>query len=244
MFFGNFANIDRRTILMIFGACIIISLLLSGEFAAVLLTLPGVVIAMTFHEFAHAWMANKLGDTTPKAQGRLNLNPVSHIDPFGFLLLLFAHIGWGRPVEINPNNFTSNKSRETCELLVAIAGPIMNFILAFVFMIIYYAVWLYLNISAKWFILTLTIIEYAIYVNIGLGVFNLIPIPPLDGSKIFNRFLPYSAKEWIERNMQIIYIVFLVLWITGLLARLVAPVITLVFKGLNIVVAKIFSWFV
>ena len=188
MFFGNFANIDRRTILMIFGACIIISLLLSGEFAAVLLTLPGVVIAMTFHEFAHAWMANKLGDTTPKAQGRLNLNPVSHIDPFGFLLLLFAHIGWGRPVEINPNNFTSNKSRETCELLVAIAGPIMNFILAFVFMIIYYAVWLYLNISAKWFILTLTIIEYAIYVNIGLGVFNLIPIPPLDGSKIFNRF--------------------------------------------------------
>ena len=118
MFFGN---IDRRTVGMVLLACIVISLLLSGEFGALLLTIPGVIIAMTFHEYAHAWMADRLGDTTPRAQGRLTLNPVSHIDPVGIILLLFAHIGWGKPVEINPNNFTSNKSRATCELLVALA---------------------------------------------------------------------------------------------------------------------------
>jgi hypothetical protein len=124
MFFGN---IDRRTVGLILVACIIISLFLSGEFGTLLLTIPGVIIAMTFHEFAHAWMADKLGDTTPRAQGRLNLNPASHIDPVGIVLLLFAHIGWGRPVEINPNNFTSNKSRQTCELLVALARTCYEF---------------------------------------------------------------------------------------------------------------------
>ena len=144
MFFGGLGNIDRRTILIVLAVCAAISIIASGEIVIILYTLPGVIIAMTFHEFAHAWMADKLGDTTPRAQGRLNLNPASHIDPFGIILLLFAHIGWGKPVQINPNNFTSNKSRETCELLVALAGPLMNFILAFVFMIIYYAI-LYTN---------------------------------------------------------------------------------------------------
>ena len=86
---------------------------------------------MTFHEYAHALMATKLGDTTPRAQGRLTLNPVAHIDPVGIILLLFAHIGWGRPVEINPNGFTSNKSRATCELLVALARTCYEFYYSF-----------------------------------------------------------------------------------------------------------------
>jgi Zn-dependent protease len=189
-------------------------------------------------------MADKLGDTTPRAQGRLNLNPASHIDPVGIVLLLFAHIGWGRPVEINPNNFTSNKSRQTCELLVALAGPVMNFILAFVFMIIYYALWYFVDLPAKWFAIILSIVWYIVIINIGLGVFNLVPIPPLDGSKIFRRFLPYNANAWIDRNMRIIYIVFLVLWVTGLLSIIVSPVINLVANGLQIVVAKIFSIFI
>lgn len=238
MFYGN---VDRRTIGLILAACIIISLLLSGEFGALLLTLPGVIVAMTFHEYAHAWMADKLGDTTPRAQGRLNLNPVTHIDPVGLVLLLFAHIGWGRPVEINPNNFTSNKSRQTCELLVSLAGPVMNFILAFVFMIIYYALWYFVDRTWSWFKIVLIIINYAISVNIGLGVFNLIPIPPLDGSKVFRRFLSYNANAWIDRNMQIIYIVFMVLWITGLLTLFVSPVINFISGGMEAVVAKVFS---
>lgn len=199
---------------------------------------------MTFHEFAHAWVATKLGDTTPRAQGRVTLNPVAHIDPVGIVLLLFAHIGWGRPVEINTNNFTSNKSRATCELLVALAGPLMNFILAFVLIFVYYALITFVSITWKWFGIVLTIVSYAIIVNIGLGVFNLIPIPPLDGSKIFRRFLPYKANEWIDRNMQIIYIIFLILWVTDVLSIVVTPVIDIITKGLLWFAAKIFGIFV
>jgi len=241
MFFGG---IDRRTVGLILAACIIFSLLASGEFASLLLTIPGVIIAMTFHEFAHAWMADKLGDTTPRAQGRLTLNPASHIDPVGIILLLFAHIGWGRPVEINTNSLTSNKSIRTCEMLISLAGPVMNFLLAFVFMIIYYALWHFVNFTWEWFTIVLLIIWNAIIVNIGLGVFNLIPIPPLDGSKVFRRFLPYNANEWIDRNMAIIQIVFLVLWVTGALSYISAPVIGGVVKGLDFIVGKIFGLFI
>lgn len=238
MFFGN--GIDRKTIYTILGVCIVFSLLMTGEFKAILIALPGVIIAMTFHEFAHAWVADKLGDTTPRSQGRLTLNPASHIDPVGIILLLFANIGWGKPVEINPRNFNSNKSIETCEALVSLAGPVMNFILAFIFMIVYYALYIYTDVSY----LVLAIVSAAISVNIGLGVFNLIPIPPLDGSKIFRKILPYKAKEWLDSKTQIIYIIFLVLWITGVLSYIVAPVIHVVSQGLEFVVAKIFSLFV
>jgi len=241
MYFGN---VDRRTILLILVGCVIFSLLASGQFAALLLTLPGVIIAMTFHEFAHAWMAAKLGDTTPRAQGRLTLNPVAHIDPVGIILLLFAHIGWGRPVEINPNNFTSNKSKGTCEMLVALAGPIMNFILAFLLIFVYYALLTYVSVTWEWFAIVVEIVGYAIIVNIGLGVFNLIPIPPLDGSKVFRRFMPYRVNEWIDRNMQWIYIIFMILWITDILSYLVAPVINFILKWLLILAAKIFALFI
>ena len=100
---------DRRVINTVFAILIIWSLLSmsSAQKLNLLLTLPAVIIAITFHEFAHANAAVKLGDTTPKNQGRLTLNPVSHIDPFGFFLLLFANIGWGRPVQVNPSNYTS-----------------------------------------------------------------------------------------------------------------------------------------
>ena len=237
-------NIDRRTIGLILVGCVVLSLLASGEFSAMLLTLPGVIIAMTFHEFAHAWMATKLGDTTPRAQGRLTLNPVAHIDPVGIVLLLFAHIGWGRPVEINPNNFTSNKSRGTCEMLVALAGPVMNFILAFILIFVYYALLTYVSVTWKWFFIVLEIVSYAIIVNIGLGVFNLIPIPPLDGSKVFRRFMPYRVNEWIDRNMQWIYIVFMILWITDILSWIVTPVINFILKWLLVLAAKIFALFI
>ncbi len=199
---------------------------------------------MTFHEFAHAWMATKLGDTTPRAQGRLTLNPIKHIDPVGIIMLLFVHIGWGRPVEINPNNFTSNKSRGTCEALVALAGPVMNFILAFILILVYYAFLTYARMTIKWYAIIATIIEYAVAVNIGLGVFNLIPIPPLDGSKIFRRFLPYKANEWLDRNIQIIYIIFMILWITNVLSIIVSPVINVVMEGLYTLAAKIFMLFI
>ena len=233
-------GLDRRKLLTILGICLVFGLLMTGEFQIILLTLPGVIIAMTFHEFAHAWVADKLGDTTPRAQGRLTLNPLSHIDPFGLILLLFANIGWGKPVQINPRNFNSNKSIETCEALVSLAGPLINLILAFIFMIIYYALFWFTECSE----IILLIVFYTITVNIGLGVFNLLPIPPLDGSKIFAKFLPYNAKAWIDRNMQYIYILFLILWITNVLSWIVSPVITVIFDGMNWLVSRIFMIFI
>lgn len=233
-------GLDRRKLLTILGICLVFGLLMTGEFQIILLTLPGVIIAMTFHEFAHAWVADKLGDTTPRAQGRLTLNPLSHIDPFGIILLLFANIGWGKPVQINPRNFNSNKSMETCEALVSLAGPLINLILAFIFMIIYYALFWFTECSE----IILLIVFYTITVNIGLGVFNLLPIPPLDGSKIFAKFLPYNAKAWIDRNMQYIYILFLILWITNVLSWIVSPVITVIFDGMNWLVSRIFMIFI
>ena len=233
-------GLDRRKLLTILGICLVFGLLMTGEFQIILLTLPGVIIAMTFHEFAHAWVADKLGDTTPRAQGRLTLNPLSHIDPFGIILLLFANIGWGKPVQINPRNFNSNKSMETCESLVSLAGPLINLILAFIFMIIYYALFWFTECSE----IILLIVFYTITVNIGLGVFNLLPIPPLDGSKIFAKFLPYNAKAWIDRNMQYIYILFLILWITNVLSWIVSPVITVIFDGMNWLVSRIFMIFI
>ena len=135
-------NIDKKTLYVILGILILISLarFTSDSLIALLLTLPGVIIAITFHEFAHAFAADRLGDTTPRSQGRLNLNPLSHIDPVGFVLLIFAHFGWGKPVQINPNNFTRNVSLETGEAIVAIAGPAMNLILSILFTIIYYII--------------------------------------------------------------------------------------------------------
>ena len=98
---------DRRFLYILLGAMLLSSLMSYSrvELMALLLTLPAVIIAITFHEFAHAYAADKLGDDTPRMQGRLNLNPMSHIDPIGFMLLMFAGFGWGKPVQINPRNF-------------------------------------------------------------------------------------------------------------------------------------------
>lgn len=236
MFFGN--GIDRRTLYIILAVLVVISLATAGTgfWIKILLTIPAVVIAMTFHEFAHAWTADHFGDTTPKAQGRLTLNPTAHIDPFGFVLLLFAGVGWGRPVMINSNNFTSNKSRATCEAWVSLAGPLMNFILAIVFTIIYYLLG---NLASATSIIgiIMSLVLYTIYINIGLGVFNLIPLPPLDGEKIFRNILPYSAMEWLDRNSNTLQLIFMVLWITGLLGYIVSPVVgfisNLLFRGIG-----------
>lgn len=237
-----FNGIDKKTIYTILGFLVVYTLIATGEFQAMMLTLPGVILAMTFHEFAHAWMADRLGDKTPRAQGRLSLNPANHIDPVGLILLLFVHIGWGKPVQINPNNFNSNKSRTTCEALVSLAGPLMNFILAFILLIIIYACEFVFKITLP--TVLFLILFYAVVVNVGLGVFNLIPIPPLDGSKIFRKILPGSVNRWLDINMQYIYLVFMLLWITGMLSIVVSPVINAIYNGMNYAVAAIFNLFI
>lgn len=205
-----------------------------GALLALVLSIPGVLIAITFHEFAHAWMADKLGDDTPRRQGRLNLNPLSHMDPVGIAMLLFAGFGWGKPVEINQNNFNRTVSLRKGNALVSLAGPVMNFILAIIFSIIY-AVFL---VVGKTFLLTTageivsSIILSIISMNVGLGVFNLIPLPPLDGSKILTAILPTNARNWMENHEQLLYIVFVIIWITPIATMLIRPVINLINTGL------------
>jgi Zn-dependent protease len=244
-------NVDKKTIYIILAIVVLISMVNylrnPGELLALLLTLPGVIVAITFHEFAHAWMADKLGDDTPRNQGRLNLNPLSHIDPFGFIMLVFAHFGWGKPVEINPRNFNRDKSMSAQEAMVAVAGPVMNLIIAIVLSIVLYAlgvfcpVFLITNSSG---IILNVILQMAIVVNIGLGVFNLVPVPPLDGSKILMHFLPYNAKNWFLNNQQVFYMIFLVLWVTGVVSYIISPVIDVVYMGINIIIASVFGLFI
>lgn len=242
----NFA-FDKKTITIILIVILVLWLISAGTSGILnlLLTVPGVLIALTFHEFAHAWAANKLGDDTPKYQGRLNLNPLSHIDPVGFVFLIIAGFGWGKPVQIDPRNFNGKYSLSKAEAIVSAAGPIMNFILAFVFLILYYVLFVVTDavtgLSMQWQQILFAIITYTISINIGLGVFNLIPLPPLDGSKILTHFLPYKAKEWFYRNEQIFYIVFLLLFITRLSGVILTPIFNAVFNGMDWVVYNIFK---
>jgi len=167
-----FGQMDKGMLYVILGVLVLMSIgnLQNGGLEHILLILPGIIIAITFHEFAHAYAADKLGDTTPRNQGRLTLNPLTHLDPVGTIVLIFAHVGWGKPVQINPNNFTSNKSRQTCEAWVSLAGPLMNFFIAFIGTIIFVAVAKYVPDASNMTML-MYFMQITIVVNIGLRSF-------------------------------------------------------------------------
>ena len=168
----------------------------------IIIQLPILLIALTVHEFSHGYVAYMLGDDTAKRAGRLTLNPISHIDPFGLIMLFIARIGWAKPVPINPYNF-NNYKKDTA--LTAAAGPTANFILAILLSIIFNLIKkmnpdiMYRASSLTQFWLGMLL--YAILINLALGLFNLIPIPPMDGSKILGGFLSdeayyrYTARE-------------------------------------------------
>ena len=241
-------SFDRKFIYILLGALAVTSLInYSGmQLLSLLLTLPAVIIAITFHEYAHALAADKLGDDTPRMQGRLNLNPMNHIDPFGFMLLMFAGFGWGKPVQINPRNFNRNVRMDKGEAIVSIAGPVMNFILAIVSAIILGAIYMFAPTS---FLMNTVgnviyiLLQELVIINIGLGVFNLIPLPPLDGSKIFINFMPYNTRRWILEHSHIFYYIFLAIWITGLAGLIISPVINLIYDGLMGGILSIFRLF-
>lgn len=207
-----------------------------------LLSVPGLLIAITFHEYAHAFAADKLGDDTPRRQGRLSLNPLVHFDPFGMMLMLFAGFGWGKPVQINPNNFNRKVTIRSGNAIVSFAGPAMNFILAILFSVIYGLLLAFTDVlfTSSGQIIS-TIIEYTITMNVGLGVFNLIPLPPLDGSKILTAFLPTKARTWFINHQNILYIIFLVVWLTPISSMIIRPFIGLINSGLIKLIISIAS---
>jgi Zn-dependent protease len=150
------------------------------------------LVALTIHEFAHGYVAYRLGDDTAKSYGRLTLNPIKHLDPFGALCMILFHFGWAKPVPINPRNFENPRKGFA---LTAIAGPATNLVVGFFTAFFYLLCWSTFRSSSSVFvnnlqINTLIFLMYFFTINVGLGIFNLIPVPPFDGSRILNVILP------------------------------------------------------
>ncbi len=148
------------------------------------------VVAITVHEFSHAWMANYLGDPTAKYQGRVTLNPLKHLDVFGTIMLFLVGLGWGKPVPVNPRNL-KNLKRDSA--LVSLAGPLSNILVAIVVAFPYK--YLVMNEGAEWIVLTL---QAVFDLNLLLAIFNLLPLPPLDGSKIIGVFVPRRLERMYQ----------------------------------------------
>lgn len=191
---------------------------------AFLIIFPGLLLSITIHEFAHAWTADKLGDPTPRHQGRVTLNPLAHLDPLGTLAMLLTRFGWGKPVEFDPYNL-KNPVRDTA--LIALAGPVSNLLVA-----------LLLAVVARSGILPLEWVGLGIiqvlFINVALAIFNLIPVYPLDGSKILVALLPrrsaYEYDEIMHKYGLFILLLLIFPWANGgsPVSQIISPIINLV----------------
>lgn len=189
-----------------------------------LLTAVAALLCLTVHELSHGAVAYRLGDPTAKEAGRLTLNPIRHIDPLGLLLLITAHVGWAKPVPVDPRYFKNPKRGMA---LTALAGPASNFILAWLFLLLSNATahlanllpwslpdWVFL---ALYYLLDFLVI--AAIVSVGLGVFNLFPIPPLDGSKVLFSFFPDKVYYTVLRYERYVMLLMLAAVWFGLLDK-------------------------
>lgn len=188
--------------------------------------------ALPLHECAHAWVADKLGDHTARYQGRLTLNPLRHLDLMGALLMLVVGFGWAKPVPINARNFKNPKQGMA---LSAVAGPLSNLLLAFISAILY-KVFAYAGIATNgmWLMTSLGDIFYLIMsLNVGLAVFNLLPIPPLDGSRLFTVFLPPRQYFQIMQYERYIQLALFAAIFLGLLNGPLAWIEGIVYRGFD-----------
>lgn len=192
--------------------------------------LPAILAALTFHEYAHGWMADKRGDPTARLLGRLTWNPVSHLDPIGTLALIFTPVGWAKPV---PVNFDNLRHPRRDMVLVAAAGPGANLFLAFV------CAWLLRWFGgiermdeAAWWLLWLTPVQLMLYksvlINVALAIFNLIPVLPLDGGRVMAGLLPPRQAASFGRLERYGFVILMVLIFSGVVDRLIWPPIALV----------------
>ena len=189
--------------------------------------IPGLIIAMVIHEYAHARMAVALGDFTPRLMGRLTLDPRAHIDPIGLVMLFLVRFGWAKPVMINPNNF---KQPRRDDILVSVAGPMANLITAFVFL---FFLVLFTKVLGYPSTGTLYVVRLIIIYNINFAIFNMLPVPPLDGSHILRELLPRDLAYQFDRLERYSFLILIIFLMT--------PILDWVFVPLQKVVWNLFS---
>jgi len=186
------------------------------------LMLPGIILGLTFHELAHGWVADRLGDTTARYQGRLTLNPLAHVDVIGLIMLFIAGFGWAKPVPVNPYNFHGDMRRGL--MLVSLAGPATNMLLAVAGAVA-------LGLGAWKLPYGQEIVINIIHINVILAVFNLLPIPPLDGSKILAGVLP-GRQPWLYMLENYGIIILLLLLFTGIIGKVLRWIIVPLYEVL------------
>lgn len=177
-----------------------------------IVSIPALLFAITVHECAHGWAAYYMGDHTARYSGRLSLNPLRHLDPIGALCMLFFHFGWAKPVPINPMYF---RNRRAGIITVSLAGPAANFILGLISCILLYVFSYFVPMNSVLSSFVLSILLQSVYMNAGLMIFNLIPIPPLDGSKVLLEFLPYRVQFKVYQYERYFSLILLLLVYAG-----------------------------
>lgn len=205
------------------------------------LALPGFMLAIVFHEAGHAWMALRYGDDTAKMQGRLSLNPAVHYDLVGTVIFPLVGImiggvpfGWAKPVPVDPRRFRKMKSGI---FWVSFAGPLANILLVVVSAFLY--AFIYTQVSGTFYLRSsfLGMLEYSVFINILLAVFNLIPFPPLDGSKMVSTFLDYNTARKYEELQRYSFVFILILWFTPIFGYMIKPAMLMGYYLMNMFAA-------
>lgn len=194
--------------------------------------LPGLVIALVIHEYAHAKVADVMGDFTPRMTGRLTLNPMAHIDPIGLIMLLVVRFGWAKPVMINARNFRNWRQGE---LLVAVAGPMANLLVAFISLLAM-AMLFKLGMFSEGVRLVLSMM---VLFNINFAIFNMLPLPPLDGSKVLMVLLPGRLAYKLMSLERYSFIILIFLMMTPFLTMILIPLQRLVLSVFNLLIGVI-----
>ena len=190
---------------------------------------PPLLLALTFHEFAHGFVAYRLGDPTARNAGRLTLNPLSHLDPLGTIAFFFIKFGWAKPVPVNPNYF---RNPQKDMLWVALAGPATNLALAVVSAIMTKAIWFvaarvpYSTVAEAILVPLNGMLVASVWINLVLCIFNFLPIPPLDGSRILMGLLPSRAAGFYMQIERYGFIIILILAFSGILSKVIVPIIS------------------
>lgn len=197
------------------------------DLTTIIANIPALLIGFAFHEFAHAWVADYLGDPTPRSQGRLTLNPIAHLDLFGTLMALLYRFGWAKPVMTNPSYFKGNPLRG--RMYVALAGPLMNLIIAFFSMILWVIVAHFLK-GSQWSLIISQVFMAIVFMNLGLGVFNLLPIPPLDGFAVLGGILPARYARYLFALESYGMIILVIVLFTNILGIILYPAVSGIFN--------------